>query len=123
MDVRYISAIDAYNAAKEGTLLLDVREEIETSDIWINMENVVSVPFKTLIDTKERLPKNERIILCCAIGIVSKEAATLLMENGYTDVFVLENGLVAWKLADLPLKSIEDMPCQCQCNKDEKNGD
>jgi hypothetical protein len=62
------------------------------------------------------------MIVCCAIGIVSEKVVTLLIEDKYKDVFVLENGLVAWKLANLPLKSRQEMPCPCQCAM-EKNKD
>ena len=92
-------------------------------DKWIDMENVVSIPFNDWTNSEKKLPKNKPIIVCCAVGIVSQKAATALLENGYTDVFVLENGLIAWKLADLPLKSIEDTPFQCQCQCLNKNDD
>jgi rhodanese-related sulfurtransferase len=123
MNIKYISAVEAYREAKNGAVLLDVREEIETMDKWIDMENVVSIPFNDWANSEKKLPKNKPIIVCCAVGIVSKKAATTLMKEGYTDVFVLENGLIAWKLADLPLKSIEDRPCPCQCQCLNKNND
>ena len=123
MEIRYISAIDACNAVKEGALLLDVREEVETSDIYVDMENVIFVPFTALAKQEKELPKNKHIIVCCATGIVSKKAAFLLMENGYADISVMENGLLAWKVADLPLRSKEETCCKCKChnNKEDEN--
>jgi rhodanese-related sulfurtransferase len=123
MNIRYISAEDAYQAAKNGAVLLDVREEIETMDKWLDMENVVSIPFNDWVNSEKKPPKDKPIIVCCSVGIVSKKAATALLKDGYTDISVLENGLIAWKLANLPLKSIEDTPfqCQCQCLKNSEN--
>jgi rhodanese-related sulfurtransferase len=115
MDIQYISAIDAQNAAEKGALLLDVREKIETEDVWIDAYPVLSIPLSSFTELENKIPRNRQIIVCCAIGIASEKAANILTEKGYKDVFVLENGLIAWQLAKLPLKSNQDISCQCQC--------
>ena len=124
MNIKYISAKDACKAIKENAVLLDVREEIETSDVWIDMENTIAIPFSNLGKSLDKLPKNKPIIICCAIGIVSKSAAMFLMENkDFTDISVIENGLVAWKLEDLPLKYKNEIPFECKCCYGDKNED
>ena len=119
--IQYISANDAYGAAQEGAVLIDVREEIETSDIWINMENVLSIPFSAFAKKMQEIPKNRQLILCCAIGLVSEKAAKLLSEHNYDAVSVLKNGLIAWQLAELPLKTAEATCCQCKCENNKSN--
>ena len=119
--IQYISANDAYRAAQEGAVLIDVREEIETSDIWINMENVLNIPFSTFAKKMQEIPKNKPLIFCCAIGLVSEKATKLLLENDYQSIFILENGLIAWQLAELPLKTAEATCCQCKCENNKSN--
>jgi rhodanese-related sulfurtransferase len=121
MNMQYISAIAAYHAAKNGALLLDVREELETTDIWIDMDDVLLIPFTSFTELKNTIPRKRQIIVCCAIGIVSETAASILEKDGYKEVFVLENGLIAWKLANLPMKSSQEMSFQCQCCNQNKN--
>ncbi|MDR1459100.1 MAG: PfkB family carbohydrate kinase [Bacteroidales bacterium] len=121
MNIQYISAIDAYSAANNGALLLDVREELEVSDIWIDMDNIQYLPSSSLKELNGKIPRDREIIVCCAIGIASEKVAIMLMENSYENVSVLENGLVAWKLANLPLKSRNEIPCRCQCHNNKKN--
>jgi len=123
-NIRYISAKDACDKASKGlALLLDVREEMETSDVWIDMQNVIAIPFSNIAESKKELPKDKSIVVFCAIGIVSKMVATFLMENkGFTDVYVMENGLIAWATEELPLKYGNQIPFECNCcniNKDE----
>lgn len=53
--------------------------------------------------------KNEKIVLYCRSGSMSKTAAKELIKNGYTNVFDLTNGLNEWTEQDretLPKKSI-----------------
>ena len=123
MDIQYITANDAYKAVQEGAILVDVRETVETSDIWIDMEQVVNIPLSAFTEKMQILPKDKQLILCCAIGLASEKAAKLLSENKYDTVSVLKNGLIAWQLAELPLKTFESLPCQCQCQNNTSDED
>jgi rhodanese-related sulfurtransferase len=123
MDIQYISAVDAYKANQNGAVLVDVREKIETSDVWINIEDVVYIPFSSFEKKINILPKDKQLILCCAIGLASKKAAQILFEQGFNSVYVLNNGLISWQLAELPLKTIASLNCQCQCEKEINNED
>ena len=117
MDIRYISAVDAYNAVQNGAVLVDVREKMETSDVWINLEDVIYIPFSSFDKELHILPKDKDkpLILCCAIGLASKKAAEILFSYGYKSVFVLSNGLISWQLSELPIKIMESFTCECQC--------
>jgi len=123
MDIQYITANDAYKAVQEGAILVDVREALETSDIWIDMEHIVNIPLSSFTEKIQILPKDKPLILCCAIGLASEKAAKLLLENKYNAVSVLKNGLIAWQLAELPLKTFESLPCQCQCQNNTPHED
>ena len=121
MDIQYISAVDAFKAAQNGAVLVDVREKMETSDVWINLENVLYIPFSSFDKELNVLPKDKPLILCCAIGLVSPKAAEVLFEHEYYSVSVLNNGLVSWQLAELPLKTIASLTCKCQCENSIKD--
>ena len=123
MNIQYISANDAYRAAQEGAILIDVREEIETSDIWINMNGILNIPISSFAKKIQEIPKNKTLILCCAIGLASEKAAKLLLENNYDTIYILRNGLIAWQLAELPLKTVEPLCCQCKCDSNEEYED
>lgn len=123
MDIQYISAIDAYKASQDGAVLVDVREKMETSDVWIDMENVIFMPFSSFEKELETLPKDKQLILCCAIGLASQKAAEVLTGFGFDSVYVLNNGLISWQLAELPLKTIASLTCKCQCENETKNED
>ena len=49
------------------------------------------------------LPENQPIYLYCNTGYRSEKAAKFLIENGYTDVYNLQYGIMEWELVDLPL--------------------
>jgi len=115
MNNLHIPAVRANELNGDGAVLVDVRETIETENVWIDKENIVKIPFSEFVERGMELPKNQTLILCCAVGLVSEKAAGILRENGYESVFVLENGLVGWKDARLPLKTIEEVNCKCKC--------
>jgi len=115
MNNQYISAAKANELHEDKTVFVDVRESIETENVWIDKKNVVKIPFSSLAERQKELPENKTIILCCVAGLVSEKAAEILQENGYKSVFILENGLIGWKEACLPLKTVEEMNCKCKC--------
>jgi len=53
-----------------------------------------------------RLPQDRStpILLYCKTGRMSQEAATALMDAGFTDVVYLDGGMVAWDAAGRPLE-------------------
>ena len=64
-----------------------------------------SIPFNEIASNLDRLPadKDARIVLYCRTGPMSERAAAALVGLGYTDVYSLVGGVVAWSNAGLPL--------------------
>lgn len=86
---------DLKNLNKEEYLLVDIREEAAFAHGFI--PNAVNIPLSRLREKTELLPKDKKIILYCAKGILSYEAAEKLEEKGY-DVAHLAGGYGAWLL-------------------------
>lgn len=77
---------DYARLTKEGAIILDVRSsgEFETGHI----RGAVNIPVDQLRNNLNRLKdKNKPIITCCASGMRSASAKTLLKANGYTEVY------------------------------------
>ncbi len=53
------------------------------------------------------LPKESEIVLVCASGKRSARASETLAEQGYSNVYSLDGGLVNWKANKLPTKRAE----------------
>lgn len=101
--MKFISVQEMHNRMQsgEGVFILDVRAENAYEDWRIEHSNVVSVNIQNsqlLKDGPEahkELPKNREIVTVCAKGKTAQEAAGILVENGYTAVY-LEGGMQAW---------------------------
>lgn len=86
---------DLKNLNKEEYLLVDIREEAAFSHGFI--PGAVNIPLSKLREKQELLPKDKKIILYCAKGILSYDAAEELAEKGY-DAIHLAGGYGAWLL-------------------------
>lgn len=57
------------------------------------------VPFNRIQDNLGKLParKDAKIVLYCRSGHMSEIAARALVKRGYTDVWNLQGGMIAWE--------------------------
>ena len=51
------------------------------------------------------LPRDQPLLLMCHSGGRSSRATAFLLQQGYRDVSSVQGGMVAWKKADLPMRS------------------
>jgi len=65
--------------------------EIEGTDLFI--------PYNEIEATLDQLPtdKDARLVVCCCSGGMSAIAARTLVGLGYTDVWNLDGGMIAWQ--------------------------
>lgn len=64
------------------------------------------LPYDQTLQLLSQYPadKNAKIVLYCRSGRMSSIAAKELVKAGYTNVWHLDGGMVAWERAGLPLK-------------------
>ncbi len=71
---------------KEGALILDVRSKGEF--VGGHIKGAVNISVDTLRNNLSKLKdKNQPIITCCASGMRSASAKSILQSNGYTQVY------------------------------------
>ncbi|MEC5158217.1 rhodanese-like domain-containing protein [Chryseobacterium sp. MP_3.2] len=76
---------DYADLLKKGAIIVDVRSKDEYAGGHI--KNSLNIPVDQLLNNLSRLKdKNKTIITCCASGMRSGTAKTILLKNGYTDV-------------------------------------
>ncbi len=83
--------------AKEPLVLLDVRNPDEYGQMRLGIGEKL-IPLGQLRKRLDEMPqdKNTAIVVWCKISLRGYEAALVLQANGYTNVKVLEGGLMAW---------------------------
>jgi rhodanese-related sulfurtransferase len=66
----------------------------------------LSIPYNEIDQHLDQLPEdqNAKLVLYCRSDRMSTIAAEQLVDLGYTNVWNLKGGMVAWEQAGLPLK-------------------
>lgn len=94
-----IKTTDYAQLVKEGALILDVRTSGEFT--YGHIEGSVNIPVDRLSQNLGKLKdKNKSIITCCASGMRSATAKSILQSNGYKNVY---NG-GAWNRLNMKIK-------------------
>ena len=88
---------------QKDAVVIDIRDQADYQRGHIL--NAKSFPDKVLAERKTELEKlkSAPIIVSCDTGQRAGPAAQKLREMGFTEVFVLQGGLNAWREAGLPV--------------------
>jgi rhodanese-related sulfurtransferase len=83
-----------------NTLVLDVRTPEEYRQGHIEGARLIDYHSKNFAQQIESLDKNKTYLVYCMKGGRSSNAAQLMADKGFTNVYNLENGFSEWKGAD-----------------------
>lgn len=89
-----ISSTELSQLQSQGAWLVDVRTNSEY--IGGHIPNSLNVPVDQLAQVSSGWSKTQPIIVYCATGARSAEAAALLAGQGFRKVYDLSNGIAAW---------------------------
>jgi len=107
--------VETINYLREGAVLVDIREELETGIAAFGLEQVIYLP-RTLFNEKwQSLPMNKPMILADSAGIWSGQCAIRLKQNGTSEVACLAGGFTEWMHDGLPVKKGRYAPLNGPC--------
>ena len=78
-------SVDYAQLIKQGAVILDVRSKNEYAGGHIN--NSINISVDTLGSNLSKLKKDKPIITCCASGMRSASAKSMLISNGFKEVY------------------------------------
>jgi len=95
---------------QENIFILDIRNTEEFNNWKIEGENVeiINEPYFNLLDgvdmLKEKVEKDQEIVVVCAKGGSSEMISQMLEDAGYTKIYNLIGGMGAWSEQLTPVK-------------------
>jgi len=95
-EINIISVSDFIELQDSDHNLIDVRTQDEFDLGHINNATNLDFYSDTFQSDILSLPKNETIILYCRTNNRSSKTATILKENGYRDILVINGGITDW---------------------------
>ncbi len=105
MDIPQITAEDVKRSidAKENIVLLDVRTKEEFGKGKI--EGSINLPLDEIEEkiTSVIPDKNQKIYAYCLSGSRSTLAVNIMVKMGYTNIYSLTSGLLAWRVKNYPI--------------------
>jgi phage shock protein E len=78
-------SVDYKLLVKEGATIVDVRTKAEYQQGHI--KGSVNIPLNNLSNHYASIKKDKPVITCCASGMRSAQARTILLANGFSEVY------------------------------------
>jgi len=123
-EIVFLSPCQAAEAIENGAVLVDIREDFEIDMKAFAVDRILFCANGSLKSDFHSLPLNKPLIIADSVGLHSKPAALFLLENGFTDVAVLNGGIADWERDGFPLLSDASQrlsgQCMCQLKPREK---
>jgi rhodanese-related sulfurtransferase len=95
---------EAYAAYMLGSVLVDVRDTPSAKAKDADVKQIVKLPFNELNQRYGELPANRPVVIVSGKGNKGTEAAKFLLQNGYSDVSIVEGGMAAWEQEGFPVR-------------------
>ena len=79
-----MKSVDLKQLKQQGAIIVDVRSpgEFKTGHI----QGAINIPLQNLQQSLGKIPKGKPVITCCASGMRSSSAKSILKSAGYNDV-------------------------------------
>lgn len=106
--IREVSAEEAASMLEndEAIQLVDVRTQGEVAQGYIEgAEHIDYMKWNVFTAGVETLDKDQPVMVYCKVGGRSHKAAEYLLEKGFTKVYDLKGGILAWNKENKPLKT------------------
>lgn len=96
--VEEVDAATFKNLIASGNgIVLDVRTPEEVAQGIIPDAYVIDIYQSGFEEKIQSLPKDKEVYVYCASGVRSRQAAEILLNNGFPKVYNLSGGIVDWK--------------------------
>lgn len=79
-----IKSVDFKQLVNDGAVIIDVRTPGEFQGGHI--KGSMNIPLQNIQGSLSKIPKNKTVITCCASGMRSASAKSILKSAGYADV-------------------------------------
>lgn len=77
--------IDSASLIANGAVVIDVRTRQEFAGGHV--KGSINIPLDVLTSRLKEIPRNKPVITCCASGMRSASAQSILLNKGYTEVY------------------------------------
>lgn len=103
-NIKNVSSTDFNKlTAKKDGVIIDVRTLSEFEDGHLKEAAQLNYYAWSFKENLLLLPKDKPIYVYCKTGYRSKNTAKILIENGYKNIFNLENGIKEWEQNNFPI--------------------
>lgn len=119
-----LTPAEAFGALSSGAVLVDLREAYETNFRVFDVEEVLYSPWMRFAASYRALPHDRPLILADAAGVYCRDAASILVDAGYTNIAKLSGGMIDWDADGLPVRrdSSYELSGQCACKMKTRHG-
>ncbi len=101
----YVDVAPEYVASRRGDLrVVDVREDHEFHGVLGHVPGAELVPLATIATRSDTWARDAEVVLVCHAGGRSVRAVGELVQRGFTRLYNLKGGMLAWNDAHLPVE-------------------
>ena len=102
MGFKNSSGEEAKESYDNGTLFIDIREQMEYDEIRIPGSTLI--PMSQINQRWEEIPKDKEVVLYCRTGSRSMYLIQQLQQMGFENLINLEGGIVKWSQYNYPVE-------------------
>ena len=81
---------------KKSVKIIDVRRPDEWTGEFGHIPEAELMTLDTLPSRLQEIPKDKTVVFVCRSGGRSAQATAFALENGYTQVYNMKGGMIAW---------------------------